>query len=443
MLLMPQSYRFRIGLSVNLCLVIAVFVSLILLMASNRLQAQIKFVTEYQLDRDVIEIPFEYYEHQIVLKGKTGKSKDLTLLFDSGASSPVMDISLGLRGTHLADAAIQEAEGVTSAESIWLDNLQLGPDGNSANVVNIAVLITDLSQMSRVLGRHLDGIVGMSFMAGYVVEIDYQKQILRFHRSQQYAIGQRKPDNERTFVFDLSPGVARRANSTLLLHGLLHPKYDYDFLFDTGFGGYVSIAHLAAEEAGMIHADTPRVSGTAYSVTRTFPSDKIRTSFLMLGEINLSNKIVSIDYRNKDVLGQTGIVGNRFLQNYRVTVDFSRHKLLLERATAADEVDDAEKPSFGIVIRTDGKSVRVDRVKRHSPAQQSGVRTGDILLTLNGQEVRDMTTAEVANLLASPQAAMQFVFRRGVDPNLGTGGEEYTVKMTALSPLDWKTDDEK
>jgi predicted aspartyl protease len=405
--------------------------------------AQNKFVTEYQLDRDVVDIPFEYHEHQIIIKVQASDRKDLTFLFDSGANSPVVNKDLGLRGTHLGDAAIQEAEGVTAAEMIWLDEIQLGSENSAAKVYNIPVLVTDLSQLTRLLGRPIDGIVGISFMAGFVVEIDYDRHLLRFHRSRDYTLERRKPDNERSFLFDLSPSNPRRPVSTMVMHGLLHPKYDYDLLLDTGFGGYVSIAHLAAEEAGMIHSDTPRVSSTSYSVTRNFPSDKIRAPFLMLGDINLSSKIVSIDYRNKDVIGQTGIVGNQLLQNYHVTLDYPHKKLLLERVTTAEEPDVATRPSFGIVIRSDGKTLRVEHVKHDSPAQQAGVRNGDLLLALNGRPCSAMSTAEIANLLTVAQAGTQFLFRRGIDPNLGTGGDEYAVALTPSSPIDWKPDDAK
>jgi predicted aspartyl protease len=401
-------------------------------------RAQVRVKTEWRLDRDIVEIPFEYQEHQIVLKVQSGGHKDLTFLFDSGASAPVIDKELQLPTSHLGDASIQEAEGMTAAEAVWVDELKLGPDNSAVMVDNIPSLVTDLSQLSRLLGRHIDGIIGISFMYGFVVEIDYDRHILKFHSPRDFNLEQRKPDNERTFLFDLTPSNPHRPISTVLVHGLLHPKYEYDMLLDTGFGGYVGIDHLAAEEAGMIHADTPRVSTTSYSVSHRFTSDKIKAPFLMLGEINLSGKIVSIDHRNKEVISQTGIVGNRFLQNYHLTLDYQHKKLFLERTTTVEEQDEAEKPSFGIVIRSDGKTIKIDHVKPNSPAHEAGIRSGDMILSLNGQPCSSMSTAEVANVLAAAKSQTQFVLRRGVDPNLGTGGDEYVLSLTPTSPFDWQ-----
>ena len=57
-------------------------------------------------------------------------------------------------------------------------------------------------------------------------------------------------------------------------------------------------------------------------------------------------------------------------------------------------------------IRSNGKSVLIDHVKHNSPAQQAGVRGGDVLISMNGQMVKTMSTAEVANVLVGAQAAI-------------------------------------
>ena len=403
-------------------------------------RAQDRFVTEYALDHDSVEVPFEYKDHQIFISGAIDDHKNLTFLFDTGASAPVIDRALEIRAYHLGDTTIQEAEGVTSAESVWISDLSVGADTNQARVHNMSVLVTDLSQISRVLGRKVDGIIGIPFCAGFVVEIDYVKHVLHFYNSRTYSIAQRVGDGQRTFTFDLNPMNLRRRASTVLVSGRLHTQYEYDFLLDTGFGGYLSVAHAAAQEAGLIKEDTPRVSSTSYGVTRSFHSDKIRAPFLMLGDINLSGRVVAVDYRNNDVLGQTGIVGNRLLQNYRVTLDYPRRKLLMERVTVKEEPDDAETPSFGLVIRAGGKTVFVDTVKKNSPAFRAGMRAGDEIVSIDGHEVTQMSSGEVSSLLAAGSGAATLVITPAADPNLGTRGKSYTLTLAPRSPLDWKAD---
>ncbi len=401
-------------------------------------QAQAPFVTEYQIDRDAVEVPFEYFNHQILVRGDADTKKDLTLLFDTGATSPVLDKSLGLVSYHLGDSVIHEAEGDAPGETVWLDNLRLGGKEGDVRAHNIPALLMDLSQMSQVLGRKVDGVVGLSFMAGYVVEIDYQQRRLRFYHPRYYSVSQRQPDNRRDFLFDLIASTEKGHRSLVHVTGKLHGSYDYEFLLDTGFGGYVSVALAAAQEAGLFRQTTPRLYSTSYSVSHRFRTAKIRAPFLMLGEIDLSNRVIQVDFRNAGTYGQSGIIGNRFLQNYRVTLDYLRRKLWLERITTKEEPDEAEKPALGLSIRTDGKTVSVEKVARYSPADTSGVHPGDVLVAINGQPVSEMSTVQVANLLASPHGAMTLALARGANPTDGTGGDFYSLTLQPTSPLDWE-----
>ena len=418
---------------------IAVWLALFLL-AGLRANAQnVDFITEYRLDRETIEVPFEYVSHQILVKAQINDRKNLTFLFDTGATTMTLDKALGITGSHLADTQFREAEGITKAEAIAINEVALGAAGSQATVHNCAALLTDLSQMSQALERHIDGILGVNIMAGFVVEIDYAKKTLKFYNERTHTIALNKPDNARTFLFDLRPVNPKAPLSVMMLTGRIHAGYDYDFLLDTGFGGFASIAHTAAEESGLLRPDTPRIASMAYSLSRRYKTSKIHADYLWLGSLDLTGRAVQIDYRNNDAYGQFGILGNRIWQNFRLTVDLQRRKLWLERVTphSKEEPDDSEKPSLGIAIRANGFSFVVDSVKRNSPASLAGVRAGDSIVSINGKSVETMNAAQVANLLTTPEGDVTLAIQRGVDPNLGTSGGALTLTLKPTSPLDW------
>lgn len=397
-----------------------------------------EFVTEYALDRDVVEIPFDYVDHEILVKGSADKHADLTFLVDSGASSPVLDPAVVGAGYHLGDTRFKEAEGVTSAEQIWVSDMRIGEGSNQARVTNIAALVSDLSQPSRVIGRKVDGILGLPFLDGFVTQIDYQRHVLRLYAPAQSPVLHLQPTGRQAYLIDLTAGDAKRANSVLLVSGKLHEKYDYDFLLDTGFGGYVSVAEAAAVESGLLRKDTPRVAGANYSLSREFRSDKIRARYLWVGPIDVSGHVIQVDYRNSGQEGQAGIIGNRFLQSYDVTIDYRRHKLLLERAGAPEEAEDAGRPALGFAVRDDGATLRVERVVPASPAKRAGLHPGDEIVSVNGETVNNDSLRSVLKLLANPQGPTTLAVRHAVDPNLGTQAASTSVTLVPSSPLDWQ-----
>jgi hypothetical protein len=398
--------------------------------------AQSKFITEYAMDTPTVDVPFVYSQHQIILHGEAGGKKDLTLLFDTGASVPVFDKSLELEGYNFPDIVIQEADGLSNARAVLLGELTVGQDQQVVRARNLGVLLSDLSQVSKLMGRKIDGIVGLSFMTGFLVEIDYAKKNLRFMSPRKFSISDRKPDNQSTFLLPLTDSDPKRPTSTLLVAGKLIGDYDYDFILDTGFGGYVSVAKAAAQLSGLIKNDTPRIPGESFSVSHRFNSDKIRASFLMLGDINLSNRIIQVDARNGDSYGQNGIIGNRFLQNYRVTLDCRQHKVWLERTTAKEEQDEAAKPTLGLTVRTDGGMIRVVRVAPMSPAARAGVQIGDEILRIAGLTIGEIGMQTAITILASPDGPTDLDVKHDLNAG-GDSNSQATLKLIPSSPLDW------
>src|SRR5258708_1994464 len=59
-----------------------------LLTSFSNASSQTNFITEYLIDRDIIEVPFEYKNHQIIVQGQVDNREGLTFILDTGASSP-------------------------------------------------------------------------------------------------------------------------------------------------------------------------------------------------------------------------------------------------------------------------------------------------------------------------------------------------------------------
>ncbi len=422
----------RRGMARVLLLVLAAW----LLPGGGGVRAQNNTRPEFSMDAPTIEAPFEYVKHQILVNGEVDGRRVLTLLVDIGAAMPVFDRSVRLVGTRLPDRTIREADGHSSATTVTLDELTIGQDGQCVHGRRLDGLVSDLSQVSSRVGRRIDGIVGLSYLAGFIVEIDYTKRCLRFFPPKRFSIASCKPNNQSSFLLPVHTSDSTQDTSSLSISGKLAGSYDYEFILDTGFRGYVSISRSDAELSGLLKRDTPRTLGESFSVSHRFRIEKIRTDFLMLGEIHLSNRIVQVDTRNGDGYGQHGIIGNRLLQNYRMTLDCARRLIWLERTTTKEEPDETEKARLGLTVRIDSGSIYVERVAHGSPAERAGVSAGDEILKIDGLPVETIGLATALSVLASPDGPTDLEVKRE-SKDASSRSERLTLKVVPLPTLDW------
>jgi predicted aspartyl protease len=400
--------------------------------------AQVNLVPEYRFTQETVEIPFDYVQSQILVHGEVGPRKALTFLVDTGASTLVLDHSFENSGVRLGNGVLHEAEGDTAAVSIRLDDVRLGATPSGVGVHNVAGLITDLSQMSMLLGRRIDGIIGMSVLFGLVVEIDYEKHLLRLHAPNTIDLSHVRPDNQRIFLFDLIPLSMRSEPSGFLMVGQLANHVECAFLLDTGYGSYLSVPQKVAEQAGLLRPEMRRVPGTNYSVHGNFRFETVNAPALHLGALNLSGQTIQVDYLGKESRRAFGLMGNGFLQNYHVTLDCPHHKLLLERVWDRGEVVENEDLSFGMGLRREGEMLLVDHVARNSPAHRQGIWPGDHIVSIDGQLVETLLPDRAIHLLTAPHGATKLALVRGIDPILGSGGASYSVTLVPTSLQHWK-----
>jgi hypothetical protein len=123
------------------------------------------------------EIRFEYQDGLIWLKAEVpGKTKSLNFLLDSGAGVSVIDLdqarALGMR---IGDPeSVQGVSGRTVAYRV--EDFQ----ANSGGVVlPKSVLAINLQAISQRCHQHIDGILGMDFFRGRIVQIDFAARTVR------------------------------------------------------------------------------------------------------------------------------------------------------------------------------------------------------------------------------------------------------------------------
>ncbi len=117
----------------------------------------------------------------------------------------------------------------------------------------------------------------------------------------------------------------------------------------------------------------------------------------------IANPLVSLSQDAEGALAvedNDGPIGNEIFRRFKVTIDCSRQRMMLEPNT---QLSDAfEHDMSGIVIDAEGKDCRVYKVAGvtdKSPAAEAGVKTGDEIIAIDGKPAKLLTSSQVEKML--------------------------------------------
>ena len=123
------------------------------------------------------EIPFEFREGLLWIKASMPKSAEpLNLLLDTGAGVSVLNSRTAER-VGLKWGRLVRVQGVgSSAVGHWLQSASVSAAGVHLPGDFLAV---DLEKLSRACTQRVDGLIGADFFQGQIVQIDFEKHIVR------------------------------------------------------------------------------------------------------------------------------------------------------------------------------------------------------------------------------------------------------------------------
>jgi membrane-associated protease RseP (regulator of RpoE activity) len=110
---------------------------------------------------------------------------------------------------------------------------------------------------------------------------------------------------------------------------------------------------------------------------------------------------------------ETSLLGANVLRHFRMTIDYGRRQLTLERV--AEEPPEADEyVSVGVLPKLRDGRYYVSGVVSGSPADDEGVEIGDEIMALGGREVEDYSFNELVDALRGPESSkLEIKFRRG------------------------------
>jgi hypothetical protein len=327
-----------------------------------------------------IEVPFYNTENAIVVDAVVN-GRPVSLMFDTGFSGTVVVSTNVDVGPSTGKMTLRDFVGQMEANTVKLKSLQLG--AKTIPVDTGKEIVQQAADFSQSYGRHVDGILGLGALKDTVFTIDFEHGKFIF-RPNTYDITKVVPDNKKSFLQKLLP----IGNTSLEMFVSTPAGKNMTLALDTGNAFFATTHRDVLERVGLWEANKPhkfaKLSGVA--------SGAVESWSLKMPELNIFGVPTPpsiwdiIDLPSSSAEGD-GTVGHGFLKNFNITVDYPRRRVLLEKFK--DDIANSEEGDVGISAGYDPELKRtvIYRVTPDSPADIAGIKEGDHVLMVDGEDL--------------------------------------------------------
>ena len=342
---------------------------------------------------DPIEIPFRVGEDAMIVDVEVN-GKKISCMFDTGFSgSFVLSDEVNV-GKATGTTRIQDFVGVAEMKTVPIKSVKLaGKD--------IVQTDKDIIQepggndYSFSYGTHVDGIMGISVVAPYVVEINFQRKVMLLH-PKTTDITQRQPDNKKTFLAKMLP-IGNKSIELLVKTG---DGQSMTLALDTGNAFFATTHRDVLERVGVWkEGRTAKFLKQSFVATGPVDSWYVRLKDLKIFGVPVAESVWSIiDLPSSSAEGD-GTVGFGFLKNFNITFDMERRRVWFENFSG--KVSEPQPAHTGVTAIFDPrvKRVRIVRVTPDSPADKAGIKPGDFLLSVGGVDMTSQSYRAIEALM--------------------------------------------
>jgi hypothetical protein len=255
-----------------------------------------------------------------------------------------------------------------------------------------------------------DGFIGFDLLTRYVVAIDYERSALLVYDPRCDLAGPGGTIVPLTFRHD--PRVPS-------IHGRLTmpggKAAGGTFHVDTGAGTTALFYRTFWEPHGLLAAARTipirHTGGMSGPVTMRMA----RAQSVELGGYALLGPVVGFFQHNQGAKSWDGLVGNDILRRFRVVLDYSRRRMILEPNA---HLTDPFRPDLtsnwtGMIGKDKKEGYEVTEVLDDSPASRAGVRAGDVVVAIDGRAVGAISDEDWFAMLKQEGRTLVFDVRRG------------------------------
>jgi predicted aspartyl protease len=323
-------------------------------------------------------------DHALIVPAEVN-GKSVSLMFDTGFSGWTdVDRSIDI-GKATGKMTLHDFVGSFEADTVKIKSFKLGglpiPVDSDAESI-----MTSGSDYTSSFGTHCDGIMGLSVVKNTITEINFEKRKFIFY-PRSFDITKRIPDNKKTFLTSLLP----TGLSSLEMRVKTEEGKSLIMALDTGNSFYATSHRDVLDRVGIWpigrKQNFTKLSGVA---SGTVESWYIRMPKMNIFGIPVEASIWDVIDLPSGAADSDGTIGFGFLKNFNIIIDYERRRIWFENFTGKVAQEEPAETGINVLWDKVKKNYVVMRIEPGSPATKAGVKRGDVLLSIDGDEALDI-----------------------------------------------------
>ena len=355
-----------------------------------------------------LDIPFELVDDVIVVNATINDSVAVKLIFDTGFGNsgailfnPEMGRHLGLKYSGRANLGGSGTEGGKFTNVAT--NVKLSLPGVTFAQEGLLVFDKPDSSLSNLV---FDGIIGGSLTRSIVV-LDYDRHVLHLYDPASYT-----PDSEMIiFPVTFSYGIPVIDAEIEVEQG---KKLAVKLIFDTGAPGMPLMLFTFSDKNLRRPNTTVELRGQGLGGETALQFGRIAS--FRLGPWAFHHPVTAfVDseaYGAATVLGQDGMLGHDTMQRFKIALDYAGGRIGLKPNIGFDRAYELNMMGMCAAPLRDG-TLRVDYVMPNSAATEQDIRKGDLILKINGKDVKAIKWEELRQTTMEAGASITVAINRG------------------------------
>jgi predicted aspartyl protease len=341
-------------------------------------------------DASSTTLHFELIDDHIVLPVSVNESEPLNFVLDSGAGATVI-----LESRHTNTLALEMG-------GVRLEGLSV-----------IYLPPASVSFFDNLDEVYFDGVIGAPFFERFVVEIDYDRQLISFSEPGSVAarIDQRSADWQE-LTLQIQSGVPYLA--TRIDTGPAQ-SVAVKLLVDTGYRGPVSLTPRTHDEI-----DEPReyFSTVSQGLSGDVETKVGMSESLTIGGLQLNNVPVSYSISGGESdNGSNGLLGNEVLSRFNLVFDYPNRRMFVTPNQRFAVPIGADRS--GLLIRPHRLGAVVKSIASDSAGDGGELRVDDIITSIDDMSMTRSNITELKRLLASERETVSVCWLSSDQPRCG------------------------